>query len=98
MYRGSNNAYRYWDVCADGVTNLAAAVEAFNNRNNVSLPGTAVIVTRAMSKFIINDISPLLLICAQGACYYFTSSHLHVVVVDVDIFSLSSEFHCSTSP
>ena len=98
MYRGSNNALRYWDVWADGVTNLTAAVEAFNNRNNVSLPGTAVIVTRAMSKFIINDISPLLLICAQGACYNFTSSHLQVVVVDVDIFSLSSEFHCSTSP
>ena len=48
-YRGSNNALRY-DVWADGVKNLTAAIEAFNNRNNVSLPGSAFIVTRAMSE------------------------------------------------
>ena len=54
-YRGSSNTVRYWDVWADGVKNLTAAVEAFNNRNNVSLPGTAVIVTQPMSELINND-------------------------------------------
>ena len=63
-YRGSNNAHRYWDVWADGVKNLTAEIEAFNNHNNVSLPGSAIIVTQAMSKLINNDISPLLFDCA----------------------------------
>ena len=54
-YRGSNNALRYWDVWADGVTNLTAAVEAFNNNNNISLPGSATTVTRAISELISND-------------------------------------------
>ena len=63
-YRGSNNAYQYWDVWADGVKNLTAEIEAFNNHNNVSLPGSAIIVTRAISELINNDISPLLFVCA----------------------------------
>ena len=41
----------HWDVYADGVSNVTAAVEAFNNGGNKSIAETTTITTRAMSKW-----------------------------------------------